>query len=315
MNAKLAFMAFLKFKKREGTNMKKWIALLLTAVLVCSLSACGTPAAEESESQSESQTSEETVTSDTESTPEALPQLRVGMECAYAPNNWQEDTATDTNYPIENVPGAYAEGYDVQIAKIIAEDAGYELVIVKMAWSGLIEALNQGQIDAIIAGMADTAERRESINFSEPYHVTEYGVMVNADSAYASATSINDFSGASILGQKDTMLDTVIDQMEGVNHLTPVDSVPNMISRLDQGTCDGIIVNVENSESYLASNPNFKVITFAEGDGFDLGFVGACVGLRKEDTDLLDAVNTALAGIDQETRDTLWENAVANQPK
>jgi len=305
-------MAFFKQKiqKREGTNMKRWIALLMTAVLVCSLGACGTPAAEESQSQPESQASEET-----ESTPEALPQLRVGMECAYAPNNWQEDTATDTNYPIENVPGAYAEGYDVQIAKIIAAEAGYELVIVKMAWSGLIEALNQGQIDAIIAGMADTAERRESINFSEPYHVTEYGVMVNADSAYASAASIHDFSGASILGQKDTMLDTVIDQMDGVNHLTPVDSVPNMISRLDQGTCDGIIINVENSGSYLASNPDFKVITFAEGDGFDLGFVGACVGLRKEDTALLDAVNMALAGIDQETRDTLWENAVANQPK
>jgi hypothetical protein len=41
-------------------------------------------------------------------------QLRVGMECAYAPNNWQESEASDTNVPIEKVPGAYAEGYDVQ---------------------------------------------------------------------------------------------------------------------------------------------------------------------------------------------------------
>jgi ABC-type amino acid transport substrate-binding protein len=237
------------------------------------------------------------------------------MECAYAPNNWQEDTATDTNVPIENVPGAYAEGYDVQIAKTICKQAGYQLVVVKMAWSGLIEALNQGQIDAIIAGMADTAERRESIAFSDPYHVTEYGVMVNADSPYASATSIHDFSGASMLGQKDTKLDTVIDQMDGVTHLTPVDSVPNMISRLQQGTCDGIIVNVENTDAYLAANPNFKVISFAEGDGFDLGFVGACVGLRKDDTDLLDAVNAALGTIDQATRDDMWATAMASQPK
>ena len=45
-------------------------------------------------------------------------QLRVGMECAYAPNNWQEAEASDTNVPIENVPGSFAEGYDVQWARI-----------------------------------------------------------------------------------------------------------------------------------------------------------------------------------------------------
>ena len=88
-------------------------------------------------------------------------QLRVGMECAYAPSNWQESAASDTNVPVENVPGAFAEGYDVQIARIIADYLGLELVIVKMDWDGLIEALNQGQIDAIIAGMADTAARRD----------------------------------------------------------------------------------------------------------------------------------------------------------
>ena len=101
-------------------------------------------------------------------------QLRVGMECAYAPSNWQESAPSDTNVPIENVPGAYAEGYDVQIARIIADYLGLELVIVKMDWDGLIPALNEGQIDAIIAGMADTAARREAINFSDPYHSTIY---------------------------------------------------------------------------------------------------------------------------------------------
>ncbi len=246
---------------------------------------------------------------------DARPQFRVGMEAAYAPNNWQEDKATDTNVPIENVPGAYAEGYDVQMAKLIANDIGADLVIVKLAWSGLIEALNQGQIDAIIAGMADTAERKEAINFSAPYHITEYGIMLNQDSSFANAKTIHDFSGASILGQKDTKLDEVIDQMDGVNHLPPVDSVPNMLSRLKEGTCDAIVINIENSAGYLASNPNFKVIQFAKGEGFDLGFVGACVGLRKDDTALLDQVNTALAKIDQPTRDQLWKTAVDNQPQ
>lgn len=241
-------------------------------------------------------------------------QLRVGMECAYAPNNWQETEATETNVPIENVPGAYAEGYDVQFARIIADYLGVELVIVKMDWDGLIEALNQGQIDAIIAGMMDTPARREAINFSDPYHATIYSMMVNQDSPFADATCIQDFGGASVLGQKDTALDTVIDQIEGVNHLTAVASVPDMIARLAQGTCDALVINYENSSGYLAANPNFKVIVFGEGDGFELPAQGACVGIRKSDDALLELVNEALATVPQAERDVMWDTAVENQP-
>ena len=241
-------------------------------------------------------------------------QLRVGMECAYAPNNWQETEASETNVPIENVPGAYAEGYDVQIARIIAEQLGLELVVVKMDWDGLIEALNQGQIDAIIAGMADTEARKEAINFSTPYHETIYALMVNAGTPYENATSLADFAGASVLGQKDTALDWTIDQIEGVNHLTAVASVPDMIARLAQGTCDAIVINLENFPGYQAANPNFVAISFPEGEGLDPGFRGACVGLRKSDDVLLGCVNDILATVDQQQRDEMWETALTNQP-
>ncbi len=241
-------------------------------------------------------------------------QLRVGMECAYAPNNWQEAEATETNVPIENVPGAYAEGYDVQWARIIADYLGLELVIVKMDWDGLIPALNEGQIDAIIAGMMDTAARREAINFSTPYHATEYGMMVNEGSPFENATTIQDFAGASVLGQKDTALDTVIDQIEGVEHLTAVSSIPDMVARLQQGACDAITVNVENAPAYMAANPSFRLITFAEGDGFELPAKGSCVGLRYDDDALLALVNEALAGVDQEARDVMWSTAAEKAP-
>lgn len=241
-------------------------------------------------------------------------QLRVGMECAYAPNNWQESEASDTNVPIENVPGAYAEGYDVQWARIIADYLGLELVIVKMDWDGLIPALNEGQIDAIIAGMMDTAARREAINFSSPYHATEYGMMVNAGSPFENAKTIQDFKGASVLGQKDTALDTVIDQIDGVEHLTAVSSIPDMVARLQQGACDAITVNVENAPAYMAANPGFRLITFAEGDGFELPAKGSCVGIRYDDNDLVTLVNEALAGVDQAQRDEMWNTAAEKAP-
>lgn len=282
--------------RKETTAMKlrTFTALLLAAIMLFALTACGSQAADDSSSDQQ-QEQQDTTTNESN-------EFRVGMECAYAPNNWQESEATDSNVPVENVAGTYAEGYDVQIAKAIAEGLGKELVIVKLSWDGLIDALNQGQIDAIIAGMMDTAERRESINFSEPYRETTYGLMVLADSPYLNATSIQDFSGAAVLGQQGTALDDVIEQIEGVDHLSPVGSVPDMISRLQQGTCDAIVINVENAQGYLASNPNFRLVTFDEGSGFTLPAKGSCVGLRKSDNELLDQINTILSGIDDDAR-------------
>ena len=268
-------------------KLRTFTALLLAAIMLFALTACGSQAADDSSSDQQ-QEQQDTTTNESE--------------------------ATDSNVPVENVAGTYAEGYDVQIAKAIAEGLGKELVIVKLSWDGLIDALNQGQIDAIIAGMMDTAERRESINFSEPYRETTYGLMVLADSPYLNATSIQDFSGAAVLGQQGTALDDVIEQIEGVDHLSPVGSVPDMISRLQQGSCDAIVINVENAQGYLASNPNFRLVTFDEGSGFTLPAKGSCVGLRKSDTALLDQVNSILSGIDDDARAAMWQAAVDGQP-
>ena len=297
--------------------MRRTITILLALVMILSLAACGSsaPAATAAPAATEAPAAEPAAEPASEDPLAYLNgQLRVGMECAYAPSNWQESEPSDTNVPIENVPGAYAEGYDVQIARRIADQLGLELVVVKMDWDGLIPALNAGQIDAIIAGMADTESRKEAINFSAPYHETIYALMVNAGTAYENATSLADFNGASVLGQKDTALDWTIDQIEGVNHLPAVASVPDMLSRLQQGACDAIVINLENFPGYQASNPNFVAISFPEGEGLDPGFRGACVGLRKDDADLLSMADAALATIDQAERDAMWDTALNNQP-
>ncbi len=287
--------------------MSKVVVMLM--VLTMTLAGCssgsGSTASTTSQAESTSATTSERKT------------YRVGMECAYAPNNWQESEATDTNLPIENLSGFYAEGYDVQIAKKIGEYLDADIVIVKMAFDGLIEALNQGQIDMIIAGMADTEERKQSVAFSNTYNVktTQYCLLVQKDGAYADATSLEDFAGASVLGQKGTRYDTVIDQIEGVNHLPAVDSVANMLSRLEAGTADALVVDTGTAESYLSAYPQFSIVYFEDGKGFNIGFQGACVGMRLTDTDLVEQVNEALDTIDLETRQELLDTAKANMPK
>ena len=170
--------------------------------------------------------------------------MRVGMEVAYPPFNWQVSEATDNTIPVEGQSGAYADGYDIYFAKLIADKLDLEPVAVKMEFSGLVEALKNGQIDLICAGMTATDERRQSIGFSDAY-----------------------CAGAAVLGQRDTLLDDVIDEIDGVNHLTPVDSVPAQISSLNSGACDAITFDVENEKGILASNPGLVAVQINGSDG------------------------------------------------
>lgn len=240
--------------------------------------------------------------------------LRVGMEAAYAPYNWQATAATEYTIPIENVSGAYADGYDVQIAKTVADGLGLEPVAVKLEWDGLIEALGQGQIDVIIAGMTATPEREESIDFTDPYYVGTYGLMVQKGSAYEKATSIADFKGAAVLGQKDTLLDTVIDEIEGVNHLSPVPTVPDQISNLLAGSCDAITFDVGNMASITEAHPELVGLVFDEGKGFSEE-VPVNIGISKGQESIVLQMNEILATINEAKRQEIWAAAVERQPE
>ena len=87
--------------------------------------------------------------------------FKVGMEVNYAPFNFSQVDDSNGAVEIKNSKGEYANGYDVQIAKKIADRLGKKLEIYKTEWDGLPPALTSGKIDAIIAGMSPTAERKK----------------------------------------------------------------------------------------------------------------------------------------------------------
>ena len=103
--------------------------------------------------------------------------FRVGMECNYAPYNWTQAEPSEFTVPIEG-GGGYADGYDVQIAKLIAEGLGKELVIVKTEWDGLPMGVMSGAFDAIIAGMSPTAEREEQVDFTDCYYNSNLVIII-----------------------------------------------------------------------------------------------------------------------------------------
>lgn len=271
--------------------MKKLLAVLLASLMLLTLAACG---------------SKETETSTTTSNV-----LKVGMECNYAPFNWTAVEAGEHTQQISSVD--YADGYDVMVATEIAKQIGMDVQIVKLDWDSLIPSLQNGEIDLIIAGMTDTPERRESISFTTPYYESQMVVIVKKGSGLENITSIQDLSGKNVMGQLATTYDEIIDQIDGVNHLDPKASYPEMIPDITAGVADALTAELPVAIGICEANPDLTYVSFADGNGFDVD-TSVSIGLRKEDSELLSKVQTALDTITEETRTTWMLEATDRQP-
>lgn len=186
------------------------------------------------------------------------------MEAGYPPFNWTQQN--DANGAVKIADNAeYAGGYDVQMAKKIAEGLGKELVIVKMEWDGLVPALQSNKIDAIIAGMSPTEERKQTIDFTENYYTSDFVMVIKKGSKYEKAKSIQDFSGAKITSQLNTSNYNVIDQIKDVQKQTAMDNFPAMRVALEAGKIDGYVAERPEGISAAAANGKFAYVAFEEG--------------------------------------------------
>lgn len=239
--------------------------------------------------------------------------LRVGMECNYAPFNWTQ--AGESADAIAINGGGYADGYDVRIAKRVAEYLGYDLEIVKTEWDGLIPSLTSGTIDCIIAGMSPTEERMYTIDFTDAYYESDLVIVVKKDGAYADAASLADFAGSRITGQLNTFHYTVIDQIPDVQIQPAMDTFPTMIVALNAGVIDGYVSERPGAESAVATNPELTYVNFADGMGFeaDPADTTIAVGVVKG-SELTEKINEALASISEEERVQIMTDALAAQP-
>ena len=241
-------------------------------------------------------------------------ELKVGLECNYPPFNWTQLDDSNGAVPIQGAAGQYAGGYDVEIAKKIADGLGMDLVIVKTEWDGLIPALQGDVIDVIIAGMSPTAERKETIDFTDNYYKSDLVMVVKADSEYANATKLEDFSGAKITAQLNTFHYTVIDQIDGVVKEQAMTDFPAMRVALESGIIDGYISERPEGVSATAANSNFAMVVFEDGFETSDDDTAIAAGIKKGREDLVEGINGILAGISEEERTEIMDNAIANQP-
>lgn len=243
--------------------------------------------------------------------------LKVAMECAYAPYNWTQPT--DANGAVQ-ISGSkdYANGYDVMMAKKIADALGKELEIVKLDWDSLVPAVQSGTVDCVIAGQSITSERLQSVDFTEPYFYASIITLTKKDSKYANAKSVADLAGATATSQLNTIwYDTCLPQIPDAKILPAQESAPAMLVALNSGVSDIVVTDMPTGKAALVAYPDFTLLDFSGTDGdFKVSDEDINIGcsLKKGNTALKEAIDGVLSTMTVDDFNALMDDAIAVQP-
>ncbi len=248
--------------------------------------------------------------------------LVIGLECNYAPFNWTASASSDYTLAISNDSANYADGYDIQFAKRAAKELNMDVKIVKLEWDNLIPSLNAGTINCIIAGMTDTAERRESIDFTDEYYRSELVLITSKTIAdqYASstldATSLTSIlSGKGVISQIQTVTNSVIDTLvtqTGCVHMNPVDTFTLAANQVSHGAAVAMTAEYPVAQSIVKANSDLGIVRIDQSilGEENLAELGVSIGIKKGDTDLQSKLNGVLINYTQEQRNADMSAAV-----
>ena len=288
--------------------MKKLFCLMLALLMVFTLAACGGG-------------EEETTAPSGEGS--AIPGLEdgvltVGMECVYAPYNWTQMDDSNGAVPIVNQPGAYANGYDVMMAKKFCEKYGWELEVMALEWGGLSAALKSGTIDAAIAGQSMTEERLAEVDMAGPYYYASIVCVTKKDSPLASATGISQLTGTCTAQQATIWYESCLPQIPGAEIMPQSDDAPAMIMAVESGTVDFICTDMPTARGACATYDDLVILDFSDtDDNFVVpeGEINIGISVVKGNTQLKDAFDAVLSQMTEDDFTKLMDEAISIQPK
>ena len=288
--------------------MKRLFCLMLALLMVFTLAACGGG-------------EEETTAPSGEGS--AIPGLEdgvltVGMECVYAPYNWTQMDDSNGAVPIVNQPGAYANGYDVMMAKKFCEKYGWELEVMALEWGGLSAALKSGTIDAAIAGQSMTEERLAEVDMAGPYYYASIVCVTKKDSPLASATGISQLSGTCTAQQATIWYESCLPQIPGAEIMPQSDDAPAMIMAVESGTVDFICTDMPTARGACATYDDLVILDFSgSDDNFVVpeGEINIGISVVKGNTQLKEAFDAVLSQMTEDDFTALMDEAISIQPK
>lgn len=246
--------------------------------------------------------------------------LVIGLECAYQPFNWSDTKQNEFNVKVSNKANLYVDGYDVQIAKILGQKLNMEVEFMQIDWLSLIPELEFGTINAVIAGMTDTEERRQTIDFTDEYYRSELVLITSKEIAdsYTNVLNSEDFSslinGKIVISQANTVTNDVIDTFVsdyGAIHATPVETFAIAATDVNSGLAFAMTAELPVAQSLVSSFTNLGIVHIDQSIlGEAQAELGVSIGLKKGNTELQSKINQALSEISTEQRVQIMQDAI-----
>ena len=288
--------------------MRRLFALILALLTVFALCACSSQETPNEESN------EYTKYPDVPGLEDGV--LTVGMECAYAPYNWTQPNDENGAVAIINNPGNYANGYDVTIAKKIAERYNVKLEIMALEWGGLCPAL-ETSLDAVIAGQSMTPDRLAEVDMAGPYYYASIVCLTKAGSPQASATGISDLTGTCTAQSSTIWYESCLPQIPGADIQTETADAATMIMSVVSGTVDFICTDMPTAMGACAAHEGLVILDFTgSGDDFtvDQSEIDIGISVKKGNTALKDKIDAVLSEMNINDFNSLMDQAIAIQP-
>ena len=250
--------------------MKKFLTLILALALTASLAACGnsnTPASSSGSASSGSAAG----SGDASFTTAVDGVLSMATEATFPPYEYYD--------------GDTIVGIDVEIAQAIADKLGLELQVDDMDFDAALLSVQQGKADIAMAGITVTDERKAVMAFSDSYATGIQSIIVPEGSDIATA---DDLAGKKIGTQRGTTGYLYCSDDFGEDAVVAYDNGLTAVQALNNGQVDAVVIDNEPAKAYVESNPGLKILdtSYAEED--------YAIGMNKDNTALLDAVNAAL---------------------
>ncbi|MBR2499674.1 MAG: transporter substrate-binding domain-containing protein [Clostridia bacterium] len=177
------------------------------------------------------------------------------------------------------------DGIDMAIADQIAKENGMTAKIENMEFDSLLVALQNGQIDAVIAGMTVTEERALTVDFSTPYYQATQVMIVKEDSEIAKAADMADKKIAVIQGYTG---ETCVSEMgyEYISFKKGTDAIMELVN----DKADVVVIDSATAGKYVADNEGLKIVEDAEAFASE----EYAIAVAKDNTELLDKINASV---------------------
>ena len=183
------------------------------------------------------------------------------------------------------------EGIDVEIATLIAQKLGLELVVDDMEFGSVITSVQGGKSDIAMAGLTVTEERKQNVDFTESYAT---GVQVIIVPEGSDIKTVDDLANDKMIGVQDGTTgyiycsDTVENGGYGEDHVTSYPNGAMAIEALKGGKVDAVVIDNEPAKAFVAANEGLKIL--------DTEYIveNYAIGISKENPALRDAVDAAL---------------------